>query len=107
MMGRSKEDRNRRIGRPEVLPPETTVERIAKALEVTPSTLGAAQIELSGNREAVIDGCKGVVEYDTDSVRLAIPNMTVLFRGRGLVMRCLTGESVIIDGVIDAIEFSV
>ena len=55
----------------------------------------------------MIDGCKGVIAYDEGMVRLAIPNMTVLFRGRELGMRCLAGESVIIEGIIDAIEFSV
>ena len=106
MFGRSREERNRHARQAET-PPETAAERIARALEMTPSTLGAAQIELAGNREAVIDGCKGVIAYDEGMVRLAIPNMTVLYRGRELGMRCLAGESVIIEGIIDAIEFSV
>ena len=38
--------------------------RVEKALELPVGSLSsAARIELSGNRRAVVEGCRGIVEY--------------------------------------------
>lgn len=62
-------------------------------------------IELKSNREIVIDGCKGIVEYDTEIIRINTGNMVVALTGRGLNIKCLTTSSVVICGFITGIEF--
>ena len=66
---------------------------------------GTMQIELSGNTEAVVDGCAGVLEYDENVIRLAGSRMSVKFTGRGLQIKALTHDSAIIEGFILNVEF--
>lgn len=66
---------------------------------------GMAHLEFSGNREVVIEGCRGIVEYDENIVCLKTDKMTVRFLGRGLELRNFTDHSAIIDGFISSVEF--
>ena len=68
---------------------------------------GISQMELSGNREAVVDGCIGVLAYDEDVVRLALRGMVATFHGRNLQIKVLTHDSAIVAGYITNIQFSV
>lgn len=61
--------------------------------------------ELHGNREVQIEGCKGVLEYDSCIIRINTGTMVVSFTGRNLNLKCLSPSSLIIDGFITNIEF--
>ena len=52
-----------------------------------------------------MEGCRGVLEYDTDVVRVRAGRMTLRFTGRCLVIRCLTADSLVVEGFIAGIEF--
>lgn len=62
-------------------------------------------IELSGNREAVIEGSRGVLEYSPETVRVNTDGMIVSFFGRELDLRCISPSALIIGGFITKIEF--
>ncbi|MDR3643552.1 MAG: YabP/YqfC family sporulation protein [Clostridia bacterium] len=80
--------------------------KAARALELPADiTTGAAHLELSGNREAVVDGCRGVLEYDENVIRLNTGAVAVRFCGRGLSIRSLTRDSAVVEGYITSIEF--
>ncbi len=64
-------------------------------------------MEINGNTEAVVDGCKGVLEYDTDVIRIRTGRLTVRFTGRGLTIRCLTADALVVTGFLTGIEFLV
>ncbi|HIS69449.1 MAG TPA: YabP/YqfC family sporulation protein [Candidatus Gallacutalibacter stercoravium] len=82
--------------------------RLAQALQLPASALsGAAHFELCGNREVIVDGCRGVLEYDENRIRINTGKMVTCFCGRGLTIKCLTPESLIVIGFITSIEFSV
>lgn len=72
-----------------------------------PPMHGAPCIELNGNREAVIEGSKGVLEYTTDCVRINAASMVITLSGRGLDLRCISDSSLIIEGFITGVEFTV
>ena len=102
-------DRRRR-NRKEYIPEEPSGARakITEIFDIPQAAIsGTAQIELAGNREAVIDGCMGVLAYDENLIRLALRGMVATFRGRGLQIKVLTHDSAIVGGYITAIEFSV
>ncbi|MEM1483649.1 YabP/YqfC family sporulation protein [Oscillospiraceae bacterium PP1C4] len=63
------------------------------------------EIELLGNKEAVIEHCQGVLEYNEHVVRLNTGRMTLKFLGRNLQMKCMTDDSVIVEGYFTSIEF--
>ena len=64
-------------------------------------------IELSGNREAVLEGSKGVLEYSSERIRVNTSDMIIVFTGRELDLRCISDSALIIDGFITDIGFSV
>ena len=84
-------DKKRRKRRPSALPPIS----------------GAPCIELSGNREAVLEGSRGVLEYAPEIVRVSTAGMIVSFFGRDLDLRCISPSALIVGGFITKIEFNV
>lgn len=66
---------------------------------------GTPHLEFYGNREAVVEGCRGILEYDEDIVCLNMGKTNIRFMGRGLELRNFTDHSVVIDGFILSVEF--
>lgn len=98
--------RKRRRRTADDMPREAMPVKLARALDIPEGVLsGFSQISLSGNREAVVEGCAGVLEYDSETVKLSLGKMMVQFAGRGLQIKCMTGESVIVEGYISRLEF--
>ena len=64
-------------------------------------------IELSGNREMLIEGSRGVMEYSTDCIRVNTGGMVLAIGGRGLNLRCISESALIIDGFITSLTFTV
>ncbi|MBQ8027250.1 MAG: YabP/YqfC family sporulation protein [Clostridia bacterium] len=67
---------------------------------------GYAQIELTGNEEAVIDGCKGIIEYSDEKITLNLGKICAEFSGSGLEMKTFEYEQAIIKGTFINIGFS-
>ena len=64
-------------------------------------------IELSGNREILIEGSKGVLEYSAETVRVNTQGMILSISGRELNLRCISDSALIIDGFILSLTFTV
>lgn len=62
-------------------------------------------IEMQGNREAVVDGCRGVLEYEEDKIKLNAGMCVLLFRGSDLTIKTYSDSLTEITGEIIAIEF--
>lgn len=63
-------------------------------------------IELRSNREAMIEGSKGVLEYSETTIRIALREFVVSFFGRNLKLKCISPTSLTIEGAILSVEFS-
>jgi sporulation protein YqfC len=84
----------------------TFMQKVAKAMELPIDLVsGMSHLELSGNREAVVDGCNSVLEFDENIVRLSVGKHIIRFSGRGLTLKELTKSSVVVEGFIISIEF--
>lgn len=70
------------------------------------SMLSPVHFEIIGNKEVIIEGCKCILQYDENIVRISVKNMSVSFYGRNLLIKCLTEDSLIVNGFITSIEFS-
>ena len=80
--------------------------KIAQLLEFPEAALtNTAQLEIMGNREATIDGSQGVLEYNESCIRINAGRMVIKFSGRGLTLKCMTGETLVIEGFITGVEF--
>lgn len=62
-------------------------------------------IELCSQKRAVVEGCKGVLQYDCDSVRLNCKTVIVSFSGENLSLCTLNDESITVTGRINDISF--
>lgn len=67
---------------------------------------GGGVISVTGNRSAVIDGCDGIIDYGGEQVTLRSGRLTVRITGRGLRLKRLTGSSAMVEGLIQALEYS-
>lgn len=63
------------------------------------------QITLLSNREALIEGCKGVLELEEDRIKLSCKECTVAFNGTALRLGCLTDDTAAVYGTIVGVEF--
>lgn len=70
------------------------------------SMLDPVHLEINGNREAIIEGCKCILQYDENVVRVSVKKMSVSFYGRHLLIKCLNTDSLVVQGFITSIEFS-
>ncbi len=67
---------------------------------------GGAVIAVTGNRSAVVDGCDGIVDYDSEKVILRAGRLMVQIHGRDLRLRRLTENGAVVEGVISSLEYS-
>lgn len=81
-------------------------EIIAREMDLPTAVFsGMAHIELEGNKEAVVEGCKSVLEYEEGIIRLDLGKNSIRFMGHGLVIRTLSTDKAVIRGTILSIEF--
>ena len=70
------------------------------------SNLSPMTVDLISNKEALINGCKGIIEYDECAVRINCGHLIVSFEGSDLSIKALSVEEIIVSGEIMKIEFS-
>lgn len=83
--------------------------RIREKIEVIPTDtlpeLIMPHIDLCSNCHAVVEGCKGILEYDSDKVKLNCGAKIVTFLGTRLSITALFSEQITVSGVINQISF--
>lgn len=72
---------------------------------VLSANLGAFHMDVSGNREIIVEGNRGVLEYTDSSIKLSAGKYIAAFSGRGLHIKCISECDVVIHGFITSIEF--
>lgn len=68
--------------------------------------LPPVRVELLGNRQAVVDGCRGIIEYSDSCIRLSAQGLILKFSGTGLEIKAFTESEAIVGGTILGLEFS-
>ena len=81
------------------------VKRKTQAAEVLEQA-SAARIQLLSNKQALVDGCGGVLEYSSEKIKLDIGKKEVSFLGLNLSMDDFNLYEINIKGDIMSIEFS-
>ncbi len=83
------------------------VKKIAEEMQVPQSAMtDTFRIEFRGNSDVVIEGCKGLVEYEEASIKLNLGKIVVHFMGAGLEISSFFEEQAILKGTVAAVEFS-
>lgn len=85
----------------------TAAERISQTLGMPSPTLPkVAMIQLMGNRECIVEGCQGVLEYNDDDIKLNIGTLVLCFQGQDLTLRALNDDGAVVEGTITNLNFS-
>ena len=69
------------------------------------SLLGAVIVTVTGNREALIENYKGILEYTKESIVLQGKNCKICFQGEELSIDYYTNEDMKISGNIEQIRY--
>lgn len=64
-----------------------------------------SHFEINSNKEVIIEGCRGILQYDENIIRVNMGKMVTSFCGRNLSLKCLDSDSLVIIGFITSIEF--
>lgn len=64
-----------------------------------------SHFEINSNKEVIVEGCKGILQYDENIIRVNMGKMVTSFCGRNLSLKCLDSDSLVIIGFITSIEF--
>ena len=72
---------------------------------VIAANLGAVHMQISGNREIIFEGSRGVLEYSDTSIKLNTGKYIVCFGGRGLCIKCMNDCDLTIQGFITEIRY--
>ena len=67
--------------------------------------LDPINIEIKGNKEAIIEGFRSISEYDENMIKINMHKMAISFFGRNMEIKCLNSDSLVIKGFITSIEF--
>lgn len=86
--------------------PQKIKSKVSKLLELPEYSISGMRIEITSNREAVVESCRGIIEYNTECVRLLTPGMIVRFSGKNLNIGCMAGSGAVVSGVIDSVDIS-
>lgn len=62
------------------------------------------KVQLLSDREAVVEGCRAILNYDADYIRLNVGCGTVAFCGNELRAEEYSGDTVILRGKIRTVE---
>lgn len=85
----------------------TGVEKLSMVLGMpSPALPKVAMIQLMGNRECLVEGCQGILEYGDNHIKLNIGTMVLTFQGEDLTLRALNDDGAVVEGLITNLNFS-
>ena len=71
-----------------------------------PVAFSGLRMELFGNRQAVIEGCSGILDYESELVRVRAGKTILRIKGRGLHIKCMDSASLVVEGVLLSVEYT-
>lgn len=63
------------------------------------------RIEVISNRNVIIDGCDGIIDYDDERVSVKLGRIKADITGKKLRLKMLTENSAVIEGYVKNIEY--
>jgi len=76
-----------------------------KIFRLPEEILNVPKIEMLGNKELIIDGCKGVVEYGENLIKLNTGELVMSIEGDELLIKSFDSEIAVISGIFAVITF--
>lgn len=87
--------------------PKPNIFALGRGLEEsTMAFLPGVRVELLSNKQAIIDGCRGIIEYSDTLIRLSSDKHILKFSGSDLEIKLLSQQNMIIEGTILSLEYT-
>ena len=83
----------------------TFEEKMESVRNITKEDIVKGNIELFGNKQIIVDGCKGVIDYNEDFLKLDLGKIILKVTGKNLVIDSYIYEQVDLKGEIVSVEF--
>ena len=64
------------------------------------------QLEFVSNRKLIVDCCDSILEYQPETIKLKFRNFNIRIFGKELLLCNLNGQSIMITGTIDNVDFT-
>ena len=80
---------------------------LRKAMPALPNSHFEPIIELTANREAIIEGCQGIVEYNDSVATINCKSFLLTFEGFDICLKSLSDNCISVTGSFTGICFSV
>ena len=85
---------------------EKLLDSISRNLDLPQDAVsGYAHIEISGNREVIVEGCQGVLEYGECSISLNTGRLNVRVNGCELTIISMQNGQAVIKGIITGVDY--
>lgn len=65
----------------------------------------APRLELTGNTECIVEGIKGIPQYNEEKITIDLGKFSVSIFGDGLYINSFTPQGAVIEGAIVSMEF--
>ena len=86
--------------------PKSFVKNAAKIFEVPVLAITHEPfIEMHSNRELLLEGCQGILEYNENNVRLSCGKYSINISGKNLNLNNLSQTNIAVSGFFTGIEF--
>lgn len=81
-------------------------ERVAEMLDMPKEWVGdSPMISMVGNREVMVEGCKGIIEYTANTIRLNAMRYMIKISGADLELKAVASEYIHVYGKIAGVEY--
>ena len=85
---------------------EPLKERIGKILDLPQELSGdSVIITIKGNEEISVEGCRAIIEYTQECIRVNTKRSMLTIKGKNMVIKEVTNEYVLIEGWIIGTEY--
>ena len=76
-----------------------------KRLQLPETLSDEPKLETLGNREIIVEGCKGIAEYSESLIKLNTGRLIMGFKGAEMLIQSFDNGVAVIKGVITEITF--
>ena len=87
-------------------PPKSMPEKIMDAFELPKISSGiVTAVHITGIREAVVEGHKGIIEYTDKCIKFNAPQFVIKLSGAELEITGVAEEYITVKGIITGVEY--
>ena len=79
--------------------------RAAETMSLPLGVMGASQIEITGSRQVLLCGHKGIRYYSETEIIVDLRDCAVRLQGCGLGICSMTRNELLLGGVLDSVSF--